>query len=158
MSDAGAWLERHRPWLLWLAHQRYGIVDADDAQDIVQIASIKAWQRWDTWEDRGHGRDGWVAAIVGNATRDWQRHCGAGQRAYSRLNEAPCPDAEEIAVLRLTLLEVWTLLTSVERTQATLTAAGFKQADRAALLEVPLGTIKSWDYRRQHRLLAMRAA
>jgi RNA polymerase sigma factor (sigma-70 family) len=150
-EDASAYIATHYGWMMWLARNQYGVDDYDESADVVQVASIKVWQKWETWQDRGRGRDAWVATIVGNAARDWQRTCSAKHRAINRLPPERIVDAEELAILRLTLLEVWALLTALERWLAAMIAAGFQQAERALKLGVPQGTIKSWDYRMRHR-------
>lgn len=124
-----------------------------DSDDIAQEAFVTAWQKLSRFEGRSSFRS-WVCGIGYRAARDSRRAHG---RATSRdsdwlaeqsaENEAPIED-------RIALAEAMKALPEDQRAAVALCLGeGFSHAEAAAILKLPLGTVKSHVTRGRERLL-----
>jgi RNA polymerase sigma-70 factor (ECF subfamily) len=153
----GALIERHAERARRVA--RAALLDPHDADDAVQDALFSAWRalgRFDVTRPFGP----WFLKIVVNAAADLRR-----RRALRRTEEVPAgaPDpgpsperAADRALLREALDRA--LATLPERRRMALVlhdAEGYVHEEIAAMLDVPVGTVRSDVF---HARRAMRAA
>jgi RNA polymerase sigma-70 factor (ECF subfamily) len=124
-----------------------------DADDIAQEAFVTAWRRLDRFEGRSSFRS-WVSGIGFRIARDARRaHGRAQKRDADWLNEQ---DEGESAPLeeRIALADAMAALSEGERAAVALCLGeGFSHSEAAAILNLPLGTVKSHVTRGRERLL-----
>lgn len=123
------------------------------ADDIAQETFLKAWRRRGEW--RGHGSYiGWLLRIAWTTFLDHQR---ASRRRAAR--EAIEPDARHDAPdpeLALAVGQALAALPAGERAAAELCfAQGFSHSEAAAVLGLPLGTLKSTVARARAKLVVI---
>ncbi len=124
-----------------------------DSDDIAQEAFVTAWQKLNRFEGRSSFRS-WVCGIGYRIARDSRRAQG---RATARdsdwlaeqdaTSEAPIED-------RMALADAMKALPEDQRAATALCLGeGFSHAEAAAILKLPLGTVKSHVTRGRERLL-----
>ena len=131
------------------------MIDPADADDVVQDAFVKAYTRLDQFRD-GHRFQAWLLAIVANEARN--RHRAAGRRAAVTLRVASeegrsdddgvvasDPErAHEAGAQRQRLADAVAALPERDREVVALRYfAELSEAEAAAALDVPVGTVKS---------------
>jgi RNA polymerase sigma factor (sigma-70 family) len=156
--DAFAGLvERHRALALRVA---YGIA-GDDAEDVVQEAFVKAFRALPRF-DTGRRFRPWLLAIVANEARNRRRGTGRRRRAGLRLATRRVPDSpdpletSERQESRRRLLAAVERLPAADREIVSLRwFAELSEAETAAALGCPVGTVKSRSSRALVRLRAL---
>jgi RNA polymerase sigma-70 factor (ECF subfamily) len=159
-------VERHRAVALRVA---YGIA-GDDAEDVVQEACVKAFRalaRFEPGRRGAHVEAGaafrpWLLAIVANEARNRRRGAGRHRHLTLRLagHRAPgAPDPAEISERhadREKLLAAVARLSDADREIIALRwFAELTEAETAAALACPVGTVKSRSSRALARLRAL---
>jgi RNA polymerase sigma factor (sigma-70 family) len=140
---------RHRRAALLTASRLGGGADADD---LVQEAFVKAYRRLGEYRGESSFR-GWLLAIVANETRNLhrsrRRRDDAGTRVAALAGESPAttaaPDDEVLAAedRQVLLSAVRELSEPDRRVVAYRYLLGMSEAETAAAMAVPRGTIKS---------------
>jgi RNA polymerase sigma-70 factor (ECF subfamily) len=134
--------------------------DADEARDAAQEGFVRAWRALDGFRSGAEPRP-WLMRIVVNAARNRRR--GSGRRANLALRiaqdrpsdgAAPSPEAAVLAAERRErLLAAVNQLTEDDRTVLGLRwFADMREAEMAAAMGVPRGTVKSRLSRAMGRL------
>ncbi len=125
-----------------------------DADDCAQEAFVIAWQKLDRFEGRSSFRS-WVSGIAYRAARDARRaHSRAAARDAAWSAEAD--DAGPSAPIedRIALAGAMAALPEDQRAAVALCLGeGFSHGEAAAILNLPLGTVKSHVTRGRERLL-----
>lgn len=124
-----------------------------DSDDIAQEAFVTAWQKLDRFEGRSSFRS-WVSGIGYRIARDVRRSHGRAAARDSdwlaeqdETSEAPLED-------RIALADAMVALPEDQRAAVALCLGeGFSHAEAAAILKLPLGTVKSHVTRGRERLL-----
>jgi RNA polymerase sigma-70 factor (ECF subfamily) len=124
-----------------------------DADDIAQEAFVTAWRRLDRFEGRSSFRS-WVSGIGFRIARDARRAHGRAQTRdadwLSEQVEGECAPLED----RIALADAMAALPAGERAAVALCLGeGFSHSEAAAILNLPLGTVKSHVTRGRERLL-----
>lgn len=158
-------IEMHQTIALRVATTMMGT--GGEADDVVQDAFVKAFTRLHQFRD-GHSFRSWLLMIVANEARN--RHRSTGRRAILALRVAARPDdpsvdpetdpalAHEAAELRTRLAVAVSALTERDREIVALRYfAELSEAETAAALGVPVGTVKSRLNRALGRLRAAMA-
>ena len=124
-----------------------------DADDIAQEAFVTAWARLARFEGRSSFRS-WVCGIGFRIARDSRRAHGRAQvRESDWLAEQDGEDAAPIED-RMALTDAMAQLPDDQRAAVALCLGeGFSHAEAAAILKMPLGTVKSHVTRGRERLL-----
>src|SRR4051812_46987746 len=144
-------VERHRDRLWRVALRTLG--DADDAADAVQDALLSAYRAAPGY--RGDAAvTTWLHRIVVNACLDLARR--RASRPTAPLDDVPVAAARDTLAERETATEVLTALHALPVEQAAaivlVDVEGYPVAEVAAMLEVPVGTVKSRCARGRARL------
>ncbi len=125
-----------------------------DADDIAQEAFVTAWRKLDAFEGRSSFRS-WVCGIGFRIARDARRsHDRASVRDTDWLAEND--DAQDAASIedRMALAAAMATLPDEQRAAVALCLGeGFSHSEAAAILKLPLGTVKSHVTRGRERLL-----
>lgn len=162
-ASLGRLLERHRPHMLAVAFSILG--PGPDAHDAVQDACLLALGRIGQLRDP-QAAGPWLAAIVRRTCLNVRR-TGHPEVAFSTLGEAGEPRALldlEAMVDQLALRDwVWTAITALpESLQVVVMLRYFgdrsSYADIAAILDIPLGTVRSRLNQARSRLASSLAA
>ncbi len=126
-----------------------------DADDIAQETFVTAWAKLHRFEGRSSLRS-WLCGIGYRIARDARRaHARAGVRNADWLEAksdaaAPRPPAEDL----IALADAMAALPDPERAAVALCLGeGFSHSEAAAILQLPLGTVKSHVLRGRARLL-----
>jgi RNA polymerase sigma factor (sigma-70 family) len=124
-----------------------------DADDIAQEAFVTAWTRLSRFEGRSSFRS-WVCGIGFRIARDSRRAQGRAQaRDTDWLAEQESEDAAPIED-RMALADAMANLPDDQRAAVALCLGeGFSHVEAAAILKLPLGTVKSHVTRGRERLL-----
>jgi len=126
-----------------------------DADDIAQEAFVIAWRKLSQFEGRSSFRS-WVCGVGMRLARDAKRsHTRATTRDSTWLQERDA-DARDGAPLedRMALADAMAALPDDQRAAVALCLGeGFSHAEAAAILKLPLGTVKSHVTRGRERLL-----
>jgi RNA polymerase sigma-70 factor (ECF subfamily) len=126
-----------------------------DADDIAQEAFVTAWSKLDRFEGRSSFRS-WVSGIGYRIARDARRtHDRAAARDSDWLAEQD--EREDPAPIedRLALARAMAALSEDQRAAVALCLGeGFSHTEAAAILKLPLGTVKSHVARGRERLIA----
>ncbi|HEX2883775.1 MAG TPA: RNA polymerase sigma factor [Candidatus Limnocylindria bacterium] len=134
--------------------------DADDARDAAQDGFVRAWKAIGTFRPGAEPRP-WLLRIVGNAARNRRRggarHASAVLRAAEDHRQVDAAPSAEAAVLareaRDELLATLARLREDDRLVISLRwLLGLSEAEVAATLGVPRGTVKSRLSRAMARL------
>lgn len=148
---AGRLTERHRRFVAVLAFRALG--NADDAQDVAQEALVYALQRLPELRDAEKLR-GWLRHITLSLCADYRRRRGTRRlgEPLSAVNEA----AEEVNyVERCTLRLAISRLSPAHQTTLLLHyVGGWSREEVAAILEIPINTVRSRLAAAKHRLRA----
>jgi len=116
-----------------------------DADDLAQECYLRALQNWDRFDGRG-SRRGWLFTIARNTRADWLRKQiretratkTAGKPEAGEESPAPCSDDVEV---------VWRAIEGLEAEHREVIylrfAADLSYAEIAAMLGVPIGTVRS---------------
>jgi len=124
-----------------------------DADDIAQEAFVTAWRKLAHFEGRSSFRS-WVSGIAYRIARDTQR---ARRRALSRDGQWMAEQDEESAAPiedRIALARAMSALPDEQRAAVAMCLGeGFSHTEAAAILKLPLGTVKSHVTRGRERLL-----
>jgi RNA polymerase sigma-70 factor (ECF subfamily) len=137
----------HEPRLLG----RIGLMvrDPQEARDLVQETMVRAWQSWSTLrpDELGQWLDVVASRLALNEIRRRRR------RPWSRLEGHELPADTTIDP------DLWTALGELSRPERVVIVlaviGGYTQAEIAAHLGVPLGTVSSWSTRGRQRLRAV---
>jgi RNA polymerase sigma-70 factor (ECF subfamily) len=124
-----------------------------EADDIAQEAFLKAWQRRAAWNGSGSYLS-WLMRIAWTTYLDHSRSARrrSVRETTAEAARAPAHDPE----LALALAQALAALSPQERASAELCLAqGFSHGEAAAILELPLGTLKSSVARARARLIAL---
>ena len=136
----GRLTERHRRPLLALAYRALG--SADDAQDVAQEALVYALQRLPDLREAGRFA-GWLRTITLSLCADYRRRRGTRRlgEPITVLNEA----SEEVAYVEaFTVRQAVADLSDAHRTTLLLHyVGGWSREEVAAILEVPVNTVRS---------------
>lgn len=124
-----------------------------DSDDVAQEAFVTAWRKLDRFEGRSSFRS-WVSGVAFRIARDAKRaHGRANVRDADWLaqqdeaSEAPIED-------RIALDRAMAQLPEEQRAAVALCLGeGFSHSEAAAILKLPLGTVKSHVARGRERLL-----
>ena len=115
--------------------------DIEEARDVAQDASLQAWQAWDRFD--GVNPRGWLYTIALRLAFNRLRSRQRWLRAVHRVEPRPWADAADP--------DLWQALGVLDpRVRAALllqVVDGYTQAEIAAMLGVPSGTIASWSTR-----------
>lgn len=125
-----------------------------DADDIAQEAFVTAWAKLDRFEGRSSFRS-WVSGIGFRIARDARRaHGRAGARDAAWLETQDEGGAEAPLEDRIALERAMAELPEEQRAAVALCLGeGFSHAEAAAILKLPLGTVKSHVTRGREKLL-----
>ena len=151
----GELVRRHRERLWAVALRTLG--DPEDAADALQDALINAFRRAASFRAESAVTT-WLHRIVVNACLDRVRHTAA--RPVTALSEeispSAVPDPGTQTVLRLDLEAALATLPDEQRVPLVLVdVEGYTVAEVAALLAIPVGTVKSRCARARARLLPL---
>ena len=120
-----------------------------EAEDVTQEAFVKAFRSLRRFED-GRPLRPWLMQIVANEARNRRRSRGRRERLAVRAASVaggPSGSAEDLALGEVTAGELRAALTRLDDRDRTVIAlryfAGLSEAETAAALEVPPGTVKS---------------
>ena len=129
--------------------------DREDADDLAQETFVTAWTQLADWRGQSSVR-AWLLGIA------WRKARGAGRTLFRRmardgawaeaeaLRPAPAASAED----RLALKSAMARLNLQERAAVALCLAeDYSHAEAAAILDLPLGTVKSQVQRGRAKLL-----
>lgn len=152
----GALYDQHAPWLL--VRLRGRTADPDLADQVVQETFLVVWR--DAARFRGRGAVGaWIWGIAVRRLADLQRGRAAQERLASLLGRrriADAASAEEQALVTLEHREVIRALNGLApELQAVLQATvldGLSTREAAALLGIPVGTVKTRAMRARAKL------
>lgn len=127
-----------------------------DADDLAQEAFVTAWRKLDAFEGRSSFRS-WVCGVGYRIARDARRtHGRAGARDASWLAEQEEADGGAPLEDRIAVARAMTQLPDDQRAAVALCLGeGFSHAEAAAILAMPLGTVKSHVLRGRERLLTL---
>lgn len=161
LGDAGAYDElyrRHRDRVARVAYLLLGV--ADQAQDATQEAFLIGWRDLRRLREPDRFR-AWVTGIAVNVCRRRRRAASRASASSASETESPAgsTDEGEAAALRLAVRRVVDALPRQMREVVVLRFyCGFAEAEIAATLGVPQGTVKSRLGRARARLAsALRA-
>lgn len=120
----------------------------ESADDLAQETFIKAWRMAGSW--RGEGSyEGWLLRIAWRGFLSGRRRRASPPPAFEPALQSASPE------LRLDLERALAALPERERAAALLCyGEGYSHADAAAVLDMPLGTLKSLVARARLRLAA----
>lgn len=139
-SASGRLLERHRRSVLALAFRTLG--SADDAQDVTQEALVYALHRLPELRDAGKFA-GWLRTVTLSLCADYRRRRGTRRlgEPITALNEA----AEEVRYAEaVTVRQAVAHLPAAQQTTLLLHyVGGWSREEVAAILEIPLNTVRS---------------
>ena len=126
-----------------------------DADDIAQEAFVTAWRKLARFEGRSSFRS-WVCGIGYRIARDARRsHARSAQRDADWRAEQDHHHSEAPLEDRIALADAMAALPDDQRAAVSLCLGeGFSHAEAAAILKLPLGTVKSHVTRGRERLLA----
>ncbi len=125
-----------------------------DADDIAQEAFVTAWAKLNRFEGRSSFRS-WVSGIGFRLARDARRARGrAGARDAAWLQTQEVAENEASIEDRIALERAMAELPDEQRAAVALCLGeGFSHAEAAAILKLPLGTVKSHVTRGREKLL-----
>ncbi len=117
---------------------------ASDADDLAQEVYLRALRNWDRFDGTGT-RQAWLFAIARNTQVDWFRSRGRDARLLAaeerrRIDEATLPDDDELEMI---WQAVGRLSPEYQEAIHLRFAADLSYAEMAALLNVPIGTVRS---------------
>jgi RNA polymerase sigma-70 factor, ECF subfamily len=152
----GALYDRHASWLVLRLRRR--AADPDLVDQIVQDTFLVVWR--DAGRFRGSGEVGaWLWGIAVRRLLDVQRAGAAQGRLTRLLGRRRMPDAASAEEQALAALEHREVIRALDRLapelQAVLQATvldGLSTREAAALLEIPVGTVKTRAMRARARL------
>ena len=131
-----------------------------EAEDVTQEAFVKAFRSLRRFEE-GRPLRPWLMQIVANEARNRRRSRGRRERLAVRaasVGGAPSGSAEDLALGEVTAGELRAALVRLDDRDRTVVAlryfAGLSEAETAAALEIPPGTVKSRLSRALDRLRA----
>jgi RNA polymerase sigma-70 factor (ECF subfamily) len=117
--------------------------DHGHAEDLVQNVLAKAYRSWPRLQ-KVDDLDAYLHVAVVNASRTWWRRRWHGERTSAVQPDLPVADAAASVDLRLALVEALGRLGSAHREVLALRyLAGLSEAETAARLGIPPGTVKS---------------
>jgi len=127
-----------------------------DADDLAQEAFVIAWAKLGRFEGRSSFCS-WVCGVGYRIARDARRsHARAGARDFTWLEEQDDVGAGAPLEDRLAVARAMAALPDDQRAAVALCLSeGFSHAEAAAILGMPLGTVKSHVTRGRERLLKM---
>lgn len=130
------------------------LVRGDGADDLAQETFVTAWRMRAAW--RGEGNYGaWLMRIAWTTFLSARRAGTRRQERDLRAYEAGGRSEAEPLELRIDVAAALSLLDERERAAAMLCfAEGYSHSEAAAIMEVPLGTLKSIVARARARLVA----
>jgi RNA polymerase sigma-70 factor, ECF subfamily len=146
---------RHRPELWAIALRTLG--DPDDAADAVQEALVSAYRRASTFRGEAAVLT-WLRRIVVNACIDRIRHRRVHRTVPWPERDLPSrrPDPAAELATRMAVHEALALVPVEQRIAVVLVdVQGYPVAEAAAILEVPVGTVKSRCARGRARLAVL---
>jgi RNA polymerase sigma-70 factor (ECF subfamily) len=126
-----------------------------DADDIAQEAFVTAWRKLARFEGRSSFRS-WVCGVGYRIARDARRsHARSARRDADWSAEQDDHNSEAPLEDRMALADAMAALPEDQRAAVALCLGeGFSHAEAAAILKLPLGTVKSHVTRGRERLLA----
>lgn len=126
-----------------------------DADDTAQEAFVIAWRKLARFEGRSSFRS-WVCGVGYRIARDARRsHARSASRDAAWRAEQNHHDSEAPIEDRIALADAMAALPEDQRAAVALCLGeGFSHAEAAAILQLPLGTVKSHVTRGRERLLA----
>lgn len=127
------------------AYMRCACGNGSDADDLAQECYLRALRNWDRFEGAG-SRKGWLFAIARNTRADWFRRQDRQVRVSELSDETI--DGETCAESGVDEIEViWEIIDRLEPEHREVIhlrfAADLSYAEIAAMLEVPVGTVRS---------------
>lgn len=125
--------------------------DRDSAEDVLQLVYLKVWNRAGGFNRDRASPITWLCAIARNTAIDWVRKHGAPRLILnespenSRLDVATAMEAMAAEVSRATVFDCLEALPINHRRAIHLAFyEGSSHSELAEILQVPLGTTKSW--------------
>lgn len=127
-----------------------------DADDISQEAFVTAWKRLDRFDGRASFR-AWVCGIAYRRARDARRaHQSSVRRAIEWAESAPQRVDVTPREDRIALQNAMRGLSEYERAAVALCLGeGFSHAEAALIVNVPLGSLKTYLARGREKLLTL---
>jgi RNA polymerase sigma factor (sigma-70 family) len=125
-----------------------------DALDAMQETQIAVWRNLHRFEGRAPFRS-WVLAITRNAARDVVRRRAAAPELFLGEQAEPAghrPLFADAVDAVLDLRAALATLATGHREALLLWAGGLTYEEVAAVLSVPVGTVKTWIFRARQRL------
>ena len=138
-GDFAAAVDRHYPGLV----RRLTLVlhDAEEARDVAQDAYLRAYQAWERFD--GRDERAWLHTIALRLAFNRLRRRRVWSRWRTAATDAAVP--EWLAAERIDLWQALGELRPQVRAALLLNVLdGYTQAEAAAMLEVPAGTVASW--------------
>lgn len=138
---------RHASAVMAVAHRILG--DRETAADTTQHTFLRLWKHADSIEPREGRLRPWLLSVARNAAIDYGRRKRRGFIALARgfLQPAIEPDPAEAVIARANAREASGLLATLSAEQRTVVELAYfgelTQTEIAAVLEIPLGTVKS---------------
>lgn len=133
--------------------------DRDAAEDILQDIYVKVWRRADHFNCDRASPITWLCAIARNTSIDWVRKHGASRlgliEATERLGMDICSPLEVVMAdaNRAKIFDCLEALPANQRRAIQLAFyEGTSHSELAEIMQVPLGTTKSWIRRGLNRL------
>jgi RNA polymerase sigma-70 factor (ECF subfamily) len=127
--------------------------DWADADDLSQEAFVVAWSRLSRFEGRSSFRS-WVCGIGYRLARDARRAHGRARARDTQWLDAQAGEASAPIEDRIAVARAMTQLPDDQRAAVALCLAeGFSHTEAAAILNQPLGTVKSHVTRGREKLL-----
>lgn len=126
-----------------------------DADDLAQEAFVTAWNKLSRFEGRSSFR-AWVCGVGYRIARDARRaHQRSGARDFAWVEDQDEAEAGAPLEDRIALARAMAALPEDQRAAVALCLGeGFSHPEAAAILNLPLGTVKSHVTRGRERLLA----
>jgi|SRR5579859_1535813 len=158
-GDGAVWeslVGQHQEAVFRLAYLLLG--DADEAEDVAQETFIRAYRALDRF-DATHPLRPWLMRIASNLARNQRRSAGRYFAAVQRMIRAEpeaafAPSGHTSVVERERAHTLWQAVRRLGLAEQEIIYLRFflemSEAEAAAVLEIPLGTVKS----RTHRALA----